>query len=115
MARIEADADPYGAFEAADDCGQALEPVTEGAALAGACLQEHHRFASRSRLERLANGVRNQPEPVVFGACRAGARMNNHAEQSERIGAIQLVDESGDRLLPERAERCREVDQVTGV
>ena len=66
-------------------------------------------------LNACADGVRNQPEPVVLGARRAGARMNDDAEQAERIGAIELVDERGDRLLAERGERRREVDQVTGV
>ena len=41
--------------------------------------------------------------------------MNDDAEQPERVGSIELVDERRDGLPAKRSERRREVDQVTGV
>ena len=41
--------------------------------------------------------------------------MNDDAEQAERVGAIELVDERRDRLLAQHRERRGEVDQVAGV
>ena len=41
--------------------------------------------------------------------------MNHHAEQTERLGAIELVDEGRQRRLAQRGRRGRQVDQVAGV
>jgi hypothetical protein len=41
--------------------------------------------------------------------------MNDHSKEAERIGAIELVDECGDRLLAQYRERRGEIDQITGV
>src|SRR6185436_7312162 len=78
-------------------------------------LEQHHRLLARPRLERLSNGVADPPKALLVGAFRARAWMNDHAEKAERSGAIELVDEGVDRLLPQhRRGRC-EVDQVAGV
>ena len=41
--------------------------------------------------------------------------MDDDAHQSEGFGAVELIDEGGNRLLAERPERRRKIDQVTGV
>ncbi len=41
--------------------------------------------------------------------------MNDDAKQAERLGAIDLVHERGDRLFAQDRERRRQVDQVARV
>jgi cyanophycinase-like exopeptidase len=99
----------------ADDRGQMLEAMAERAPLPGGVLEQHHRLAPRPRLERLADGVRDQPQSLVFGSGGTGPGMNDHAQQAEGVGTIQFIDERVDRLPAKPFERGREVDQVTGV
>ena len=98
-----------------DDRGQMLEAMAERAALPGGVLEQHHRLPARPRFERLADGVRNQPQPLVFRPSGTRSGMNDDAQQAQGVGTIQFIDKRVDRLLSERGERGRKVDQVTGV
>ena len=59
--------------------------------------------------------VGNQPQPILLTACGARSWMDDDAHQPECIRPIELVDERGNRLLPQRTERRRKVDQIAGV
>ena len=66
-------------------------------------------------MKALVDGFGNQAQGIVFAAGGAGAGMNDDAEQAQRLGAIEFVDEGGDRLLAEQRQGGGEIDQVTGV
>src|SRR4029450_9726355 len=66
-------------------------------------------------LECLANSRCDEPQRVVFTPGRARARMNDDPEQTERVRAIELVDERRNRLRAKRGIGCREIDQIARV
>jgi len=89
--------------------------MAERATLAGGVFEQHHRLDARPGFERHADCIRNQPQRLVVRSGRARAGMNDDAEQAQRLGAIDLVDEGCDRLLAQRRECRGEIDQVAGV
>ena len=115
MARIEADPDARRPAEVTDDRRQVFESIAEGPPLARRVLEDDHRAASRPRGERLANRICNEAKCVLLGARRARARMKDHTEQPQCVGAIELVDERGDGLGAQRGERGGEIDQIARV
>ena len=98
-----------------DDRCEVLEPMPQRSSLARRVLEQHHRLVTRPRLVRDANRIGDQTQRVLVRPRRARAGMNHDAEQAERFGAIQFVDECGDRLLAQNRKGRGEVDQVTGV
>jgi hypothetical protein len=92
-----------------------LEAVAQRPPLAGGVFQQHHRPASRPRPERQPDGIGDQPQRVGFSARRARAGVNDDAEQAQRVGALELVEEGVERLLAQLREGRRQVDQVTRV
>jgi hypothetical protein len=92
-----------------------LEAIAERPPLPRRVLEQHHRRAAGASGERLADGGRDEAQPFVLAAGRARAGMDHDAEQPERLGAIELVDERLDRLPPQRVERGRQIDQIARV
>ena len=71
-----------------------FEAMSDGPPLPGHVLQQHHRPLPRSSIERGADRVRDQAQGVFLRAGGARARMNDDAQQTERLGAIELVDKA---------------------
>ena len=94
---------------------QMLESMTNRPALAGRVLEQHHGLSARARLEGRADRLRDQSQRIRLAPRRARTRMRDHAEQPQCVGAIELVDERGNRLLTQQRKRRRQVDQIAGV
>ena len=75
-------------------------------------LEQHHRLAAPPLAQQIEQSVGDQLEPFGFVADRVAAGMEDDAEQSERLGAIDLVAHRVKRLPAQRAIGRREVDQV---
>src|SRR4029078_4546781 len=58
---------------------------------------------------------RREAQPSLLAVRRARAGMDHDAEQPERLGAIEFVDERVDRLPPQRVEGGCMVDQIARV
>src|SRR4030095_12934091 len=92
-----------------------FEPVAECSPLPGRVLEDHHRAAPPAGPEGALDRIGNETKRFILRACRARSRMNDHSKEAERVGAIELVDECGDRLLSQHRERRGEINQITGV
>ena len=100
MAGVEAHADARRAVEVIDDRGEMLEAIARATRPCPAVCSSSTIVLRRGRaLKPTRSAVGDQAQPVLFGACGAGARMNDDAEQAERVRAIELVDEGRDRLI----------------
>ena len=115
MAGIEAHADAARAIQLADDGRQMLEAVTQRASLPRGVLEQRHRLTPRPRPERRADSVCNQRESLGLRALGARAGVDDDAEEPERVRAVQLVDEGGNRLRAEAWDPGRQIDQVACV
>ena len=103
VAGVEAHAGARRSVEVLDDGGQVLEAMPDRPALAGGVLEQHHRpAAAAGRGTRCRDGIGDETQRVVHRSRRARAGMQHHAEQSQRVRAIELIDERGNRQLAQR-------------
>ena len=92
-----------------------LEPVSEGAPLSSRVLEQHHRFPARAGAKCGVNRVGNRRERVGLGARSARAGVDDDAEQSERLRAIEFINKRVDRLLSKDRRGRGQIDQIARV
>ena len=115
MTRVQAHADARVAVHRVDDRRELAEAGAERGALARRLFEQHHRAATAPRAEQFEQCVGNQREAAggIAGCIAAG--MQHHAEQAERLGAIELVAHRLERLAAERGVAGGEIDQIAAV
>ena len=92
MTGIEADAHSRRAAKSIDDVGEMFEAISERASLPRRMLQQHHRGHVRSASEREAERFCHEREGVNLAAGCAGARVEDDAEQAQRVRAVDFID-----------------------
>jgi hypothetical protein len=96
MAGVETHAHARRAVQVVDDRGQMFEAVSESSSLARGVFKQHHRAPAWPCGKRVTDRRGDEPQRVLIAARRARAGMDDDAEEAERVGAIELVDESCD-------------------
>ena len=112
VARVDADADPLGSGRAVDQCRQLGErPADRVAAARGVLERDFDAIATGTR-ERFVERRDDPAEPGLEPGAHMRAWVDDHARETERLRALQLVGERGHRLRPRRGMRARKVDEI---
>ena len=101
--------------EQIDDRRKLLEPVAEHGALTGGVLQEDQRPMGGPPGEEVAQGLRDQPQALLFGARRIGAGMHHQSHQSQCFRAIEFLGERRDRSHAHDRIVGGDIDQIAVV
>src|SRR5712671_592528 len=107
MTRIETHADSRRSIEPLDNRRQMVESIADGSPLSRGMFEQHHRLAATLARKNAADSICDENERIRFGSRRARARMQDDAEQTERMCPVELIGEGVERLSPQgRIGRC---------
>jgi len=112
---VEAHAHPVAAGHEAEEVAELLEAMPDRGPLPGRGLEEEHRRVVGPLLVERVDRLRDPPDPGPLAPPEVGAGVEHDVRDPERLAALVLDHEPGDRLAPLALLRLGQVDEVAGV